>query len=264
MSARKLLLEVVADLRAETADALTFLTRLTPADWETPTPAQGWAVRDQVSHLARFDDTARSAMTDPDAFRDTARRDQARGPDFSNLIAEDLRYLSSTDLLDWFVRARESLVAEFGKVDPDSKLPWYGPPMSPASSATARIMETWAHLQDVVDTFGWRREPTDRLRHVAHLGVRTLGFSFIQHQRPDPQIPVRVELTAPSGAAWVWGPADAVDRVQGPALDFCLVVTQRRHRDDTHLVARGEVAEQWLSIAQAFAGSPGRGREPSR
>lgn len=264
MAAQTLLLDVTADLSAETADAMAYLTRLGPEDWEAATPAAGWAVRDQVSHLARFDDMARLAMIDPDAFRKLAREDEARGPYFPDRIAEDLRHLSPTRLLDWFVRARESLIEEFRRVDPAIKLPWYGPPMSPASSATARIMETWAHLQDIVDTFGWRREPTDRLRHVAHIGVRTLGFSFTQHGRPAPEAPVRVELAAPGGGTWTWGPAEAADIVRGPALDFCLVVTQRRHRDDTALVAQGPVAEAWLPIAQAFAGPPGSGREPER
>ena len=73
---------------------------------------------------------------------------------------------------------------------------------------------------------------------------------------------MRVELTPPAGAGgpWTWGPADAADVVRGPALDFCLVLTQRRHVDDTSLVATGPLAEEWLRIGQAFAGPPGDGR----
>ncbi len=127
--------------------------------------------------------------------------------------------------------------------------------------ATARLMETWAHGQDVADALGTVREPSARLRHVAHLGVRTLGFAFTVHGLPAPQAPVRVELTAPDGGLWTWGPEGAADRVAGPALDFCLLVTQRRHRDDLALTAVGEVATAWLPIAQAFAGPPGKGRQ---
>ena len=61
---------------------------------------------------------------------------------------------------------------------------------------------------------------------------------------------------------WTWGPEDAADRVTGPAIDFCLLVTQRRHRDDVRLVADGPAADEWLGIAQAFAGPPGPGRRP--
>jgi uncharacterized protein (TIGR03084 family) len=123
-------------------------------------------------------------------------------------------------------------------------------------------METWAHGQDVADTLGVTREPTDRLRHVAHIGVRALPFSFVLRERPVPDAPVRVELVAPSGESWTWGPEDAADRVTGPALDFCLLVTQRRHRDDTALEVTGPVATEWATIAQAFAGVPGEGRKP--
>jgi uncharacterized protein (TIGR03084 family) len=136
--------------------------------------------------------------------------------------------------------------------------------MSVASSLTARIMETWAHGQDIADAVGVRREPTDRLRHVAHIGVGARPFSYAANKQPVPAQPVRVELIAPSGATWTWGPADAADRVTGPALDFCLVVTQRRHRSDTAVEAAGAAADEWLSIAQSFAGPPGAGRLPGQ
>ena len=131
--------------------------------------------------------------------------------------------------------------------------------MSAASSLTARLMETWAHTQDIADALGVTREPTARLRHVAHIGVGARAFSYAARGRPCPATPVRVELTAPDGAVWTWGPADAADRVTGPALDFCLLVTQRRHRDDLALAVDGPAARQWMAIAQAFAG-PRAGR----
>jgi uncharacterized protein (TIGR03084 family) len=121
-------------------------------------------------------------------------------------------------------------------------------------------METWAHGQDVADALGVTRVPSDRLRHVAHIGVGARTFSYLANGLEVPTELVRVELTAPGGTVWTWGPADAANRVNGPALDFCLVVTQRRHRDDTALEATGPLADQWLSIAQAFAGPPGGGR----
>jgi len=151
----------------------------------------------------------------------------------------------------------------FAALDAGTTLPWYGPPMSAASSVTARLMETWAHGQDVVDAVGAIREPTSRLRNVAHLGVATYGWSHRVHGQEPPTTPVRVELTAPDGAQWTWGPADAADRVTGSALNFCLLVTQRRHRADLALVANGPVADRWLDVAQAFAGPPGSGREPA-
>jgi uncharacterized protein (TIGR03084 family) len=136
--------------------------------------------------------------------------------------------------------------------------------MSAASLVTARIMETWAHGQDVADALDAQREPTARLRHVAFIGARALPNSYQARGLPVPDSPVRVELQAPGGDVWAFGPDDARDTVRGPALDFCLAVTQRRHIDDLDLALDGPVAQQWLSIAQAFAGPPGPGRKPGQ
>jgi uncharacterized protein (TIGR03084 family) len=140
-------------------------------------------------------------------------------------------------------------------------MPWYGPPMSATSMATARFMETWAHSLDVHEALGVAPEVTDRVRHIAHLGVRTRRFSFAARgqQAPDEEPPV--SLTAPSGEVWTWGPEGAAESVTGPAQDFCLLVTQRVHRADTGLVATGPGADRWLDVAQCFAGPPGEGRE---
>ena len=146
---------------------------------------------------------------------------------------------------------------------PAARLPWFGPDMGVASSVTARLMETWAHGQDIADTLGAERSPTARLRHVAHIGIRALPYSYTVNGLPVPDQPIRVELTAPDGELWMWGPPGAPDRVTGSALDFCLAVTQRRHLADTSLVVTGPVAGQWMAIAQAFAGPAGPGRSPA-
>jgi uncharacterized protein (TIGR03084 family) len=140
--------------------------------------------------------------------------------------------------------------------------------MGAASFLSARIMETWTHGQDVVDAargagVAVDRPDTDRLRHVAELGVRTRGWSYLVRGLEPPPGPVSVELVAPSGARWTWGPADAADTVRGPAVDFCLVVTQRRHLLDTDLDVSGRLASEWMAIAQAFAGTATTGPAPS-
>ena len=140
-------------------------------------------------------------------------------------------------------------------------MPWFGPPMSPASMATARFMETWAHALDVYDALGLDVEPTDRIRHVAHLGVRTRDFAYSVHGLEPPAEEFRVELVAPSGETWTWGPADAAQSVRGSAYDFCLLVTQRRHRDDTDLVATGADAEPLARHRAGLRGPAGPGRE---
>jgi uncharacterized protein (TIGR03084 family) len=168
------------------------------------------------------------------------------------------------DLLPAWREERRLIIDALRAVDPTVKVPWYGPPMSPMSFGTARLMETWAHGQDIVDALGAKREPTDRLRHIAHLGVRTRGFSYAVKGREAPDVPIFVSLTSPSGEQWTWGEPEAADRVTGAALDFCLVVTQRRLADEVPLQVEGDAAREWLSIAQAFAGGPSTTDESRR
>jgi uncharacterized protein (TIGR03084 family) len=132
--------------------------------------------------------------------------------------------------------------------------------MSAASMATARLMETWAHSLDVADALGVVRPATNRLRSIAHLGVRTRDFAFAVHGLTAPAEAFRVELQAPDGSLWSWGAQDAAQRVTGSAEDFCYLVTQRRPRGALDIQATGDDAQQWLTIAQAFAGPPGPGR----
>ena len=250
------------ELVAETAELVRLLVGLDEPAWSAPTPAAGWSVRDQLSHLAYFDEATTLAVTAPEMFR--ARRSEA-GADidaFTERIAEQFRALPGDELLAWFQRARAEMVTAFRSAELSRRVPWYGPDMSLASAVTARIMETWAHGQDVADACGATRRVTPALRQVAHLGVRTLPNSFKTAGRAVPAEPVAVELTAPSGEVWSWGDGDPADSVRGPALDFCLVVTQRRHVDDTDLVVSGPVASEWMLIAQAYAGPAGSGRRP--
>jgi uncharacterized protein (TIGR03084 family) len=253
---------LTADLVAETAWLDEILGALSAAEWQLPTPAPGWTIADQVSHLAYFDEATLLSIRDPDLFRRDAEALAGRGSDFPDQIAAEYRHLRAAELLRWFRTARQALLDGYAGIDPAARLPWYGLDMGPASSITARLMETWAHGQDIADTLGLQRAPTSRLRHVAHLGVRSLPYSYAVNGLPRPDAPIRVELAAPEGGQWTWGPPEAADRVSGTALDFCLVVTQRRHRTDTGLMITGQTAGQWIAIAQAFAGAAGRGRPP--
>jgi len=249
---------LAADLAAESAVTRALVAGLDEPGWHTPTPAAGWDIADQISHLAYFDEvTVRSALHPEEFEAELAATPEDVNPD---AIAARFRDRTGAQLLGWFDTARADLLNTFANLDPRARLPWFGPAMSAASSLTARIMETWAHTQDIADALGVTREPTSRLRHVAHIGVGARAFSYAVNGKTLPQAPVRVELTGPDGDLWTWGPAEAENRVTGPALDFCLLVTQRRHRDDLALVIEGPAATEWLSIAQAFAGAAGTGR----
>ncbi|WP_416564181.1 TIGR03084 family metal-binding protein [Nocardia testacea] len=259
---------LLRDLAAEGAELEALVAGLTEPEWARPTPAAGWTVAHQIGHLAWTDEVAALAATDAatggSAFTDLLTAAAARVATFVDDAAAEAAATPPAELLPRWRRGRTELAAALRAVPADAKVPWFGPPMRPGSMATARLMETWAHGQDVADALGVHREPTDRLRSVAHIGVRTRDFAYTLRELPVPGTEFRVELRAPSGELWAWGPAEAAERVTGPALDFCLLVTQRRHPDDLSLRTTGTEAARWLTIAQAFAGPPGSGREPIR
>jgi uncharacterized protein (TIGR03084 family) len=249
------------DLLAEHDDLDAIVASLTEARWSSPTPAAGWSVRDQVSHLWFFDQRALLAITDADGFqRDMEWLFSNGGTDAS--VAPG-RATTGAELLAAWRTDRSRLLEVARTLDPSARIPWYGPAMAARSFITARLMETWAHGQDVADALGVSRRPTARLKHVAHIGVRARPFSYAINSLPLPDAPVYVALRGPDGDLWEWG-EPGPDAVGGDALDFCLVVTQRRHIADTALAVRGELAAEWLGIAQAFAGEPGGGRTPGQ
>ncbi|MBK9179113.1 MAG: TIGR03084 family protein [Acidimicrobiales bacterium] len=258
--------ELLRDLADEHADLDRIVAGIGPADWDRPTPAEGWAVRDQISHLAFFDGTATLAVADPEQFASglEALRDAEDASAYLDQAVARGRVMDPADLLRWWRAERRALLAAARGLDPRSRLPWYGPPMSAMSFLSARLMETWAHGQDVVDALGARRAPTLRLRHVAQIGVRARPWSYVVRGLESPTGEVHVDLAGPGGERWTWGDPAAPDTIRGPALDFCLVAVQRRHPADTALVADGALAEEWLAIAQAFAGGPGAGRRPGQ
>ncbi|MFH9084475.1 TIGR03084 family metal-binding protein [Streptomyces sp. NPDC017673] len=253
---------VIDDLRAESGELDQLVAGLSPAQWALPTPAPGWTVAHQIAHLAWTDRSALLAVTDADAFRALVEKALAAPGSFVDEGAEEGAALPPAELLAAWRGGRDALDRALRDAPAGARFPWYGPPMSAASMATARLMETWAHGLDVADALGVVRPPTDRLRHVARLGVRTRDFAFGVHGLTPPAEEFRVELTAPSGQVWAYGDERAAQRVTGPALDFCLLVTQRAHRGDLALTATGPDADRWLDIAQAFAGPPGTGRPP--
>jgi uncharacterized protein (TIGR03084 family) len=264
---------LAADLVAE-QDALdAVVTVLTDEQWQLLTPSPGWTIADQIGHLTFFDGTATLAIEDPAAFV-ASREELIRATLDGAASAEELtlgrfRALSAPALLEaWRENRRRLAVAAAGLTD-GVRVEWYGPSMSAKSFLTARLMETWAHGQDVVDAareagVEVHRASTDRLRHIAQLGVITRGWSYVNRGMEVPEGEVCVELSAPGGDVWAWGAGDAPDAVRGPAEDFCLVVTQRRHPHDTRLEVEGDVARDWLVHAQAFAGAPTDGPAATR
>jgi uncharacterized protein (TIGR03084 family) len=253
------------DLEQESAGLSALIWRLTERGWSTPTPFYGWTIWDEIAHLCFFEEAALLALTDAPAFERHAREIAGRleaGTLVSALARERYGQLPGDELCEaWTGRASE-VGRVLSRLSPKARLPWYGPPMSARSFATARLMETWAHGQDIHDALGARREKTPRTKHVAHLGVTTFGWSFSVRGLAVPARMPYVELRGAGGETWAWGDPDTTDRVQGDAQDLCLVVTQRRNVADTGLECRGDTARTWMAIAQCFAGPPSSGPAP--
>jgi uncharacterized protein (TIGR03084 family) len=248
------------DLAAERDELAALVRTLEESDWAAPTPASPWTVRDQVAHLAHFDNVAAMAAATPDEFAAEKQRAMAGGlEDYeAGWLA---RAPKGSAVLGWWTDAAARFDAVYAPLADRARVPWFGPDMSVASMITARLMETWAHGQDVCDALGVDRPGTVRLRHVAHLAVRARPFSYAGRGLAVPDEMVRVELDAPDGDRWVFA-AEGEQRVTGPALDFCLVLTRRRHPDETDLRADGPLAREWLEIGQAYAGPPAAPPEP--
>jgi uncharacterized protein (TIGR03084 family) len=247
---------MIADLESEQDTLDQVVADLDEAMWQLATASPGWTIADQISHLQFFDERAALAMNDPDAFGVDRQHLISSAP--RDLSVELGRQVSAGELLDAWRHSRRALIEAAKKVDPTVRVTWYGPSMAVKSFLTARLMECWAHGHDVAEAVGVQRSPSTRLKHVAHIGVGARAFSLMINQLPEDSRSSRVELTAPGDELWTWGDETSDQRVLGDAVDFCLVVTQRRALSDSQLTVAGDSATTWMRIAQAFAGAPTR------
>ncbi|MEU5714804.1 TIGR03084 family metal-binding protein [Streptomyces sp. NPDC020403] len=252
---------VLDDLAQESAELDLLVAGLSAHEWAAPTPAEGWGVAHQIAHLTWTDEVALVAATEPGAFAaEVEKALSAPGTFVDEAAGEAVAALTPEALLVEWREGRARLQEALRRMPAGARMPWYGPPMSAASMATARLMETWAHGQDIADALGVARKPTARLRHVARIGVRARDYAYAVRGLQPPAEEFRVELRSEDGEPAVYGPEDAAQRITGPLLDFCLLVTQRAHRADLAVEASGPDADRWLDIAQAFAGPAGPGR----
>lgn len=256
--------DVIADLSAEVEEVDALVSGIDPADWQLPTPAPGWTVANQVAHLAFVFHLAGTAATDPVRF--AALMEGAATAGFTAAVnaALDGYPDDPEELLGRWRTERETAIKALATVPGDQLVPWMVRPLPPAVLCCAGMMETFAHGQDIADALGVTRRRTDRLWHIAWFATLTWDFGYQSRGLTPPDVQFRYELTAPSGELWEFGPADAEQRITGPAEDFCLLVTRRRHRDDLAVRAVGPDAEAWLDIAQAYRGPSGDGRRPGQ
>lgn len=251
------MLQVSQDLKAESDDFYGFLLTLDPEEWEKPTRFKSWTPWDVLAHLHYFDRASLAALEGADAFakeRETLLEGLKAGLDAAGLHRKALAGLDPQTLLDTWHRSCRDLADQLGACDPKRRLPWFGPDMGVPMFTTARYMETWSHAQAVYDLMKKQRANTDRIKNIAVIGVKTFGWTFVNRGVEVPGPPPYVKLTAPSGEIWEWNEPSESDYVRGDAVDFCQTVTQTRNVADTALEVGGDVANQWMAIAQCFAG----------
>ena len=249
--------DLIDDLVAEQQYLDAQLADLPDDVWQNDTPCRGWMVRDVIAHLAEVDESATSVAT---GASQTMSGGERSDDGTRSALQESSRHMTRTQLVDWWRAARDRMEVALRARDGRDRLPWAGPPMSARSFATARLMECWSHGLDALEGAGVESIDSDRLQHIAHLGYITRTFGY-RTRGLEPNVePLRVELVLPSGAAWARGDADASNLITGTASDFCRVATQRIHYRDTNLAWLGHAAEEFLQVAQAFAGPPGEGR----
>ena len=252
--------KICQDLRDEYEELDNLVTSIRDEEWQTITPFYDWTIYDEICHIAYFDNNALLATSNRNDFRKHVITlmeiiaDDPRAVDLHKRVFE--KTYTVEELIAFWRNKRNLLLKRLESSGVKDRFPWYGPDMSALSFATARIMEVWAHGQDVFDALKIKRVNTDRIKHIAHLGVTTFGWSFLNRNLELPNVPIRVELYSPSGQFWSWGPSDAMENISGAAEEFCLVVTQRRNVNDTKLNCTGDVVKQWMEIAQCFAGPP--------
>ncbi len=247
------------DFRAE-CDCLAKIVADRGEDiFQRPTLFNSWTISDIIGHLHMFNVAARLTLEDDQKFADFFAPVAAGLKQGESMLETQYVWLDGLEgvkLFDAWRNGCQVTADLYARTDPRRRIKWAGPDMSARSSITARQMETWAHGQEIFDCLGVTRPDTDRIKNIAHLGVQTFGWAFINRQLPVPEPAPHVVLTGPSGAVWEWNEPREDNRVSGQAVEFGQVVTQTRNIADTSLVASGDVAERWMAIAQCFAGAP--------
>lgn len=241
-------MNVFDDLDSESAQLESMLESLSAEQWLLPSNATGWSVADVVLHLAQSEESiplSASIQTEAEWSTDANKVDDLVDQWVQRERDEPLAVFER-----WKVAHRRS-AATLRAADESRKLRWAAAPLKPATLATTRIAEHWAHALDIAVPLGVDYPDTDRLRHVAWLGYRTLPYAF-RLARIVPQ-PVFVELTAPAGATWTFGSPSAPTHVCGMAAQFCRIGARRLNAHDSSVTASGPLADATLQLLRNYA-----------
>jgi len=247
------------DLEAEQDRLDGIMSDLTAAQWAAPSGAAGWTVCDVVLHLAQSEEAvlASTAGARWDARPASWGGVAGSGPAQTTLdqVMDQLVHAERNDPELVFQRwrdARRGALRALRAADPAQPLFWVEAPLKPATLATTRLAEHWAHGLDITGPLGIAFPDTERLRHVAWLAHRSLSYAFALAGEQARE--VRCELTAPDSAdTWRYGPAGADSVITGPAGAFCRVAAQRLAPGESGLRAVGPYGPAALGVVRTYA-----------
>ncbi len=243
---------VFDDLGAEQDRLEDILAGLDEAQWRSPSAAEGWAVVDVVLHLAQSEEAVQATMTGGD-LRSGLAAAHGNTMDERAEAAVRAERAAPVEVFGRWRRARRGAMAALTAGDPDQPVRWVTGPVKPATLATTRLAEHWAHGLDITGPLGVEFPDTDRLRHIAWLAHRTLPYALAGAGEPA-TVAVRCELTDPAGSqTWRYGPADAESAITGPAGEFCRVAARRLAPTDARLTATGPHGATALRVLRTYA-----------
>lgn len=244
------------DFRSESTALYGLLDKTDSKTFDEKTLFKDWTINAVLQHLFFWNQMAAYQLTDEAALIGTLKGMTAAGKGMRSFESAHFEGLKGRDLLESWIQDVNRTADLFADADPKARLKWAGPDMSARSSITARLMETWAHGQEVYDHLGVVRRNEDRIQNIVVLGVNTFGWTYKTRKETPPGPMPYLELTAPSGAVWTFGEPNETEHISGLAEEFCQIVTQTRNVADTRLEVTGATAQDWMSKAQCFAGGP--------
>ena len=252
--------EILSDLVAEQQALDQFLQRINERQWNLPTSAPGWSIKDTVSHLAHAEQFAAQVLAEGESVVADLGMDNI--DKWTEVGVKEGREKRYQQVIEWWRNSRADVVDALSRIEGNVRVPWISGDMSARAFATLRLMETWAHGLDIKDamdgllTFDEEEEDptadTPRIRHVAWLAHRMLPYAFAEAGEEFPETGIRLELMGPSYSRWVYGPEDAADVIKGLAGEWCRIAVHRLDSTATSLKTEGDKAETAIKVVRAY------------
>ena len=257
MSVSASTLQQAFDFCDESNAVYELLSNLSNDEFKSPTQFKGWTFNNVIGHIHVWNYAADISLKDGDEWKEFANNALSSlggGATINQFEQTILKGVEGKELLDLWKNYYSEMTKRFATADPKKRVKWMGPDMSVRSSISARHMETWAHAQELYDSMGIDRKNEDRIKNIVIIGNNTFKYCFTINKRNlHPETPY-LKLTSPSGKLWEFNDKRNENIIEGSAEEFCQVVTQVRNIKDVNLNVRGDIAKEWMSIAQCFAG----------